>query len=69
MNIDDLMPSTAAIKYMAERGLPRTLNTLAAWAQYGKGPAFHKLGRERLYLKKDLDTFIDSVTAKSEVAA
>ncbi|WP_369026386.1 helix-turn-helix transcriptional regulator [Qipengyuania sp. RANM35] len=37
-----------------------SFSTLARWAMLGKGPAFHKIGRQARYKISELDAFIDS---------
>ena len=48
-----------AAEYCQARGIPFTKKTLEAWRCYGRGPAFHKIGRKIYYKKEDLDRFLE----------
>jgi hypothetical protein len=55
MDLADRLDRSQAADYL---GIAR--QTLATWAMLGRGPAYHKLGRKVVYLRRDLDDYIRS---------
>lgn len=48
-----------ASAYCSSRGLPITHNGLSKFASVGGGPPFRKWGNRSVYLKSDLDKWIE----------
>ena len=53
-----LMRRWEAARYLGERGIPISANTLAKKATNGGGPVFRKFDRFPLYLASDLDAWV-----------
>jgi hypothetical protein len=55
-----LFPEEAS-RYLRERGIPRSVRTLAKLRCLGGGPRFHKIGRNVAYSTDDLDAYAGRV--------
>lgn len=49
-----------AAKYVTERGLKLSRNTLQKYATVGGGPVYRRFGKRAVYLPSDLDSWLDS---------
>lgn len=48
-----------AAKYVTDMGLHLTKNTLQKWVTVGGGPVYRRFGHRAVYLKEDLDAWIE----------
>jgi hypothetical protein len=53
-----------AVRYLAERGVNRTVGTLRQWRSIGRGPAFIRIGcREVRYPTEALDAYVARIVS------
>ena len=58
---DDLMTSAEAAIYLGVY-----LTTMSSWRWRGVGPAYFRRGQRVYYSQRDLDAYLDSITARVE---
>ena len=59
-NDDHFLSRPQATKYLNDRGIQLGENFLGQAASRGGGPLYRRLGKQALYLRSDLDAWIDT---------
>jgi hypothetical protein len=57
-NANHFMTRDESAKYLTERGLPVSRNTLQKWATVGGGPIYRRFGNRAVYTEADLNKWI-----------
>ena len=58
-NCNHFLTRDESAKYLTERGLPVSRNTLQKWATTGGGPIYRRFGNRAVYTETDLNKWID----------
>ncbi len=61
LNKEMFFGSKQAAEYLTQHGVQRTVSTLETLRVRGGGPCFHKVKRQVVYSKTDLDSYITSL--------
>ena len=59
-NVSAFLDRREAADYLTARGLRVSKNTLQKWATTGGGPAYRKFGLRAVYLREDLDAWVEA---------
>lgn len=57
---DRYLTRAESAEYLKNRGLPTAKTTLQKYATVGGGPRYRRFGNRAVYLKSDLDSWVDS---------
>lgn len=59
MNESRFLTREESAKYLTERGLPVSRNTLQKWATVGGGPVYRRFGNRAVYTISDLNAWVE----------